>query len=210
MPTVAPPRAPLRAPGERSIFAGMADLDCVLLAAGASVRMGRWKPLLPWRGATVVEASAAAALSACSRVLLVVGHRGDELAGLFSGRPRLEVVPNAGYLAGLFSSIRAGVERVRSPRFFIALADMPLVRPELYLALLDEPEAEAVRPVYRGTPGHPVLLSARIIPLIREESEDSTMRNVLARVGCRDVPVDEPGAVLDLDEPADYDRLSRL
>ncbi len=36
------------------------------------------------------------------------------------------------------------------------------------------------------------------------------MRNVLARVECRDVPVDDPGAVLDLDEPDDYDRLSRL
>jgi len=187
----------------------VADVDCLLLAAGASVRMGRWKPLLPWRGATVVEASVAAALGACSRVLLVVGHRGDELGRLFAGRERVEVVPNAGYLAGLFSSIRTGVERVRSSRFFIALADMPLVRPELYLALLGAPEADAVRPVYRGTPGHPVLLSARVIPLIRAESEDSTMRNVLARVECRDVPVDESGAVLDLDEPADYDRLSR-
>ncbi len=188
----------------------MADVDCLLLAAGASSRMGRWKPVLPWRGATVVEASAAAALAACSRVLLVVGHRGDELVRLFAGRERVEAVPNPRYIAGLFSSIRAGIERVRSERFFVALADMPLVSPDLYLRLLGEPQADAVRPVYRGTRGHPVLLSARVIPLIRDESEDSTLRNVLARVECRDVPVDDPGAVLDLDLPDDYDRLSRL
>ncbi len=170
--------------------------------------MGRWKPVLPWHGATVVEASAAAALAACSRVLLVVGHRGDELARLFAGRERVEVVPNPSYMAGLFSSIRAGVERVRSQRFFVALADMPLVSAGLYLRLLAEPEADAVRPVYRGARGHPVLLSSRMIPLIRAESEDSTMRDVLARVQCRDVPVDDPGSVLDLDLPEDYDRHS--
>jgi len=172
--------------------------------------MGQWKLLLPWRGTTVIEASAAAALEACSRVLLVVGHRGDELERLFAATKLVEVVRNPDHAAGLFSSVRAGVLRVRSQRFFVALGDMPLAGPQLYRRLVDEPSAAALRPVYRGTRGHPVLLDSALIPLILAEPAESTMRNVLARVEARDVPVEDAGAVLDLDEPADYERLSRM
>jgi molybdenum cofactor cytidylyltransferase len=183
-------------------------VDCLLLAAGASTRMGRWKMLLPWRGSTVVEAAAAAALGGCSRVLLVIGYRGEELERVFAGHTGVEVVWNRGYERGLFSSIQAGVARVRTPRFFVALADMPMVASGVYRQLLQSPPAAAARPVHAGRPGHPVLLSAAMIPLILAEPPGSTMRNVLARVERREVEVSDAGVVLDLDEPGDYDRFS--
>jgi molybdenum cofactor cytidylyltransferase len=186
----------------------VAEVDCLLLAAGSSSRMGRWKMLLPWRGSTVVETAAVAALEHCSRLLLVVGHRGDELARLFAGRDRVEVVWNRDHERGLFSSIRAGVAGVGTARFFVALGDMPMVDPRIYRRLLEAPPAPVLRPAYLGRRGHPVLLSAQMIPLILAEPPESTMRNVLARVDGRDMDVQDAGVVLDLDEPADYERLS--
>jgi molybdenum cofactor cytidylyltransferase len=203
-----PARAALADAAAAAYARAVADIDCVLLAAGASSRMGRYKPLLPWRGTTVVETSAAAALAVASRVLLVVGYRGDELAALFAGRARVEIVPNPDYAAGLFSSVQAGVRRVRTSRFFVALADMPLVTPGLYERLLAEPPAPAVRPLYDGTRGHPVLLDASMIAPILAEPVTGMMRNVIARVAARDMAVDDPAALLDLDEPADYERLA--
>ncbi len=183
-------------------------MDCVLLAAGASTRMGRLKMLLPWRGSTVVEAAAAAALGACSRLLVVVGHRGEELARLFAGRDRVEIVRNPGWERGLFSSVRAGVAAVRSERFFVALGDMPLVGSAVYRSLLAAPPAPAVHPLYGDRRGHPVLLAAEMIPRILAEPPDSTLRAVLERVEGREVAVDDAGTLLDLDVPADYERLA--
>lgn len=171
--------------------------------------MGRWKMLLPWRGSTVVEAAAAAALDACSRLIVVVGHRGEELAGVFAARDRVEIVRNPDWERGLFSSVRAGAAAVRSERFFVALGDMPLVGSPVYRSLLAAPPAPAVHPLYRGRRGHPVLLAAAVIPRILAAPLESNLGCVLQGVEGRDVVVDDPGTQLDLDEPADYERLAR-
>jgi molybdenum cofactor cytidylyltransferase len=132
-------------------MAGAPGYDCLLLAAGESTRMGEWKLLLPWRGATVVEWSVRHALGFCRRVLLVTGHRSRELQALFTGWPAVEPVENREYRRGLLSSIQAGATRVESERFFIALGDMPLVGEAIYRLLAERlPAAGCPSPPARG------------------------------------------------------------
>ncbi len=92
---------------------------------------------LPCSGSTIVECSVQNALESCSRVILVSGYRGDELARLFAGRERVLVVHNADYELGMFSSVQCGVTRVNTERFFLALGDMPLVAAAVYKILLE-------------------------------------------------------------------------
>ncbi|MFP4179208.1 MAG: NTP transferase domain-containing protein [Spirochaetaceae bacterium] len=202
------------------------SIDCIMPAAGLSSRMGVWKPLLPYRGTTLVEKSVSRALEFCSRVILVTGHRGDELEELFDKRsedhrgypeePRVVCVRNRDYGRGMFSSIQTGAGAVEAPLFFIALADMPELPLEVYQLLFrhivetDTAEGnpslsplEVVRPLYRGNPAHPVLCRRRVAETILSEPPESNMQNVMKHRRLLEIEVDRPECLYDVDTGED-------
>jgi molybdenum cofactor cytidylyltransferase len=66
----------------------MSGVTGIVLAAGASERMGESKLLLPYRGATVLDATiAAVTASAVDRVIVVTGARAKEVETLISSSP---------------------------------------------------------------------------------------------------------------------------
>lgn len=72
------------------------------------------KMTLPCSGSTIVECSVQIALESCSRVILVSGYRGKELARLFVGRDRVLVVHNSDYELDMFSSVQCAHRPQRS------------------------------------------------------------------------------------------------
>ena len=181
--------------------------DCVMLAAGESVRMSGWKLLLPVRGETLIERSVNGALAACGKVFLVTGYRHGEIENLFDGEERVIPVCNPGYEEGMFSSIRAGASRVETERFFVALGDMPSVGKKVYEKLLSYGNVPAVIPKYGGKKGHPVLLSAAVREIILSLGPGHTLRDALARVETLAVPVDTGAVLVDIDDKKDYENL---
>ncbi|MBT3257655.1 MAG: nucleotidyltransferase family protein [Deltaproteobacteria bacterium] len=105
----------------------------ILLAAGASTRMGSLKQLMSVAGMTLVERSLTAALeSRLDRLVLVLGHRAREIEralGAVSRDPRLTIVHNRYYREGISSSLVAGVEEIAPSHDhgMILLADMPFI-----------------------------------------------------------------------------------
>jgi molybdenum cofactor cytidylyltransferase len=182
----------------------MEACDCVLLAAGLSSRTTTWKMLLPCGDGTLLEASVAAALQACARVIVVAGYRAGEIAGLFRGRDRVEVAVNARFEEGMLSSVQCGAAAVRTPRFFLALADMPLVAPDTYRRLLEAPAVDAVIPKFRGKKGHPLLLTAEVARAAAAASTGRTLRDVLAGFATLLLPVEDPHVLHDIDTDQDY------
>ena len=196
-------------------------IDCIIPAAGASTRMGDWKPLLPFGGSTIVETTVAAALAARVeggiRVLLVAGYRGNELHGLFGGRPGVVVVDNPRWEAGLLGSIQAALPYVSSDRFFIVHADMPLV-PSSAFGLLCEADARGPLPQreapagvpllasFRGEAGHPVLVPAALIGEILGLDPALRLRPFLMERGGRLVDCGTSAVLADLDSRLDYEK----
>jgi molybdenum cofactor cytidylyltransferase len=178
--------------------------DCVLLAAGGSTRMGRWKMLLPVEGQPMVARCAGTALRVCGRLIVVAGFRAQELEELFRGWKRVEVTVNDGYREGMLSSVRCGFRLVRGERFFLALGDMPLVAAATYRQLLAFPAAEAVIPKYHGKKGHPLLLGRSVGERVLGAAAACTLREVLAQVPTLSVPVEDPFILQDVDTPVDY------
>ena len=85
----------------------------IILAAGSSSRMGRPKQLLSFREQTVIECIVDSALnSSLCKVVVVLGHRAEELRPLLTGRD-VTVVLNSDYKRGQSSSIQAGLAAVR-------------------------------------------------------------------------------------------------
>jgi len=179
-------------------------VDCIIAAAGSSARMGRWKPVLPFGKGTIVQTVVAAALQACSRVVLVTGYRGTELASLFKEDPRVLPVVNEAWQQGMFSSIRLGVSRVRTSRFFVTLADMPWITAAVYAALLRHEETDVVFPVRGGMLGHPVLFSERVKGAIAAaDPESGSMRAVVESFHVSEVQWRDDSILRDIDTEAD-------
>jgi molybdenum cofactor cytidylyltransferase len=181
--------------------------DCVLLAAGLSSRTSGWKMLLPCGEVTMVEASVAAASAASTRVIVVAGHRAEELVSLFRGRQGVQVAVNPRFEQGMLSSVARGAAEVRTPRFFLALADMPLVSPQTYRLLLQAPTVDAVIPKFRGKKGHPLLLTAAVARAVAAASPGQTLRDVLAAFSTLLLPVEDPHVLHDVDTDRDYGEL---
>ncbi len=180
-------------------------------AAGESKRMGDWKLLLPIGAETIVERSVRNALGFCRRVILVVGHRGDELVERFAAWPQVATIANPEYPFGMFSSIRRGVREVVTDRFFVALADMPLIPSSVFslLASQEAPDEAVVRPFFRDRKGHPVLLPKSAIDKILRFDNSHSMREVLRELPLYRTQTEHEGVVRDIDSPGEYRSLYR-
>ncbi len=188
--------------------------DCVIPAAGASSRMGDWKPGLPFRGGTLLSAAAALALEAGCRVLVVAGRDADSVPGALGGlAQQVEIVLNPAWAEGMTGSLQAGMARVGSSRFFVLPADMPFVPARVFRALVREADARTcaglpelpVFPTFRGEPGHPVLIPASLIPEAQGLPRNSRFKDFLETLGPVYLEVGDPGIRTDLDTRQEYE-----
>jgi molybdenum cofactor cytidylyltransferase len=177
--------------------------------------MDTWKMTLPWGQSTIIEHSVRTALVVCTRVVLVVGYRAEQLIDIFGEWPQVEVVRNERYESGMFSSVQRAAQAAGEHAFFLALADMPGVSAAVYERLLEwsmkltpvfspSRSAYAVIPKFRGKKGHPLLLSSQMRDKILQTDAGKTLRDVLAEVPTMVVPVQQQAVLQDIDTPADY------
>ena len=193
----------------------------VLLAAGASRRMGRPKLDLAFGGETMLSRSLRNLLAAgLDRVLVVVASGSEARSELYepfeADVKRVEVVVNPRSNDGLASSLRCGLERLPEETrvVLVALADKPLVKPETIRTLtatFDEAGARIAHPVYRGEQGHPVLFVAELVEELLTLAGDHGGKSLLARHHDEvlEIPVEDPGVYVDIDTPEDYEKARR-
>ncbi len=183
----------------------MADAECVIPAAGRSQRMGDLKPLLPFRGSTMIETVVRNALEACARVVLVTGHRAGEIERLFAADGRVALVRNPEWEVGMFSSIRCALPLVGADRFFVTPGDMPFIEPAVYRALLESGPAQAIFPVFKGIRGHPVLFSVEVREAVRNaDPATGRMREIARGLDCREVEWPDDSILRDIDTKEQY------
>ena len=142
----------------------MGPVSGVILAAGASTRLGRPKQTLELWGKPVLQHVVDAAAGArLSEVIVVLGHRAGAIAGALDLPPRTRLVENPDYAAGQSTSLRAGLDACdrASEAAAILLGDQPGITAgmidEVVAAYLGG-DVRVVRAVFEGTPGHPVVV----------------------------------------------------
>ena len=191
--------------------AAQKKVGAVVAAAGLSSRMGAFKPLLPFDGATVIERCIANLRAAGAEELVVVtGHRAEELASQLEGSG-VTLVHNPAYAeTQMFDSLRLGLRALPPDCAAVLLTpgDVPLVRPETVRALLDA-EGGFVCPVCGGRRGHPAALDAKYIPALLDYGGEGGLRGAVAALGIptAEVETDDAGMLRDLDTPEDYRQL---
>jgi molybdenum cofactor cytidylyltransferase len=194
-------------PGQRRTVAA------VVLAAGASTRMGRNKLLLELDGETLVRRAARAAAEAgVDRVVVVLGHDEQRIRRALEGLP-CEIVVNPDHARGAGTSLRAGLRKTAADAdaIVIVLADMPFVTAGMIAALVGryrERGAPLVVSHYGDVQAPPTLCDrALFAELLAMDDEHCGKPVVRAHREEAEVVSWPASALQDIDVPADYDSL---
>ncbi|MEE8585565.1 MAG: nucleotidyltransferase family protein [Acidobacteriota bacterium] len=190
-----------------------ASVAVIVLAAGASRRMGRPKQLLRLEGTTLLHHAVRSALeSGCRPVVVVLGCRAGEIAPQMEGFA-VTVAVNQAWQEGMSTSIRAGLEALQKgsappPAVIIMTCDQPAVDGQL-LDLLAGRHRRSGSPIvacrYKGTLGVPALFAAPLYPQLLALQGDEGARPILRR-NVRQIEVVEfPDGKYDIDRPADLE-----
>jgi molybdenum cofactor cytidylyltransferase len=177
----------------------------LVLAAGGSRRLGQPKQLLPFRGATLLDAVMQTA-RACpfDQLVVAVGGASDDVrSGVdLSGA---EVVVNAAFGSGCSSSIAAAMEVVDADVLVLLLGDMPGVTDATVRALLESRGGAGLAVCrYDDGVGHPFAFASSVFGELRALHGDKAVWKLLDARGATEVRVggDVP---LDVDTWADYE-----
>ena len=145
--------------------------------------------------------------------MVVVSEDGREIASVaeaFAAR----VVVNRDRAGDMASSIRAGRDALDDgfSGVIVALCDYPLVASstvEVLLCLHTFFPDGIITPKHQDSRGHPLLFARAILD---ELGAGMTLRDVMRREPARvyEVPVDDPGILIDMDTPEDYARINTL
>lgn len=189
------------------------NIAAVILAAGMSTRMeGRLKQLLPF-GADerpLIEVVVSRVVAQVDRVIVVLGHRADEISPLL-GDYRAELVINEQYEHGMITSVQCGIRAAGDARgYLICLGDQPGLGDKTLALVLEH--VRRMRkgiaiPVCDGRRGHPIYLTNHYRTEILGLPLDLGLNAVTGAhpAETEQIQVPDESILIDVDTPQEYD-----
>lgn len=192
-------------------------IPAIVLAAGASSRMGRPKALLRTGDRTFVRAilDTLRAAGVTDAAVVVRSGSADVIAEIGAsgfGRAVLNPRPDEGQLSSLLTGLDA-VAREGVDAVLVTLVDVPLIGAEAVRTLIARArasDAAVLRAVHAGRHGHPVIFKRTVFDALRRADPAIGAKAVLRDWPPEDVEVSDPGVVEDVDTPADYTRVVEM
>ena len=186
-------------------------IGIVILAAGASRRMGKAKQLLPFEGESLIRRICHTALeTGCHPVVVVLGARNEQI------RPELMELPvdiaiNKEWETGMGTSVRTGIEHLLQlqPALDAALfllVDQPYVTTNLLLSIIEKyrkTDHSLVVSDYGDTLGVPALFDKNLFAGLQQIEGDKGARALIKRYRNQLTTVSFPGGSIDWDTPED-------
>lgn len=141
----------------------------IVLAAGASRRLGRPKQLVLYRGRPLLQAVVDAVTSwPVHKIVVVLGSNADDVLDAVEFREAIVAI-NEDWEEGIASSLRVGLDILGRDaaveRTFVVLGDQPEIPaevPELLVEAAEWSDRPAIVPVYRYERANPVLFDRRV------------------------------------------------
>lgn len=200
-----------------------ASLCGVILAAGASTRMGTDKALLPWppsnkTGGTLLSEAIQAFLPYNDLVIVVAGRNVAQVMPPSKANSAVVVV-NPQPERGQFSSLQCGLQETLNrdcDAAIITLVDKPPVKASTLEKLRLEFDFAlakgkwAVVPEFGGRHGHPIIIGRQMIEAFLKAPVTANAREIqhLHQARIQYVAVDDPGTTMNLNTPDDYAQLA--
>ena len=191
----------------------MTRITGIVLAAGASTRLGEPKQLVEHEGVPLVRRAMIAAREAgADPVIVVLGSHAQHIAAALENLEGMHIVLNARWQTGMASSLARGLEAaIDSDGALIMLADQPLVDSGVLRTLMDAfgPAKRIIASAYAGTLGVPIVVGKEHFgELMQLEGDRGAGPWLRTASGVTAIPV--AGANLDIDVAEDVARLRLL
>ena len=186
----------------------------IILAAGASSRMGTPKALLDYRGETFVGRLVRVLGTSCNPVIVVLGYHADVIRRQVPATATIVINPDPS--RGQLSSLQTGLAALPADAdgFAFIPVDSPAVAEDTVAKLARtferrSPSTLFVIPRQSGKRGHPVIAARSIAVEILALPPTAEAREVVhAHVDRTEyVDVDDAGIFTDVDDPEAYRQL---
>ena len=189
-------------------------VPAILLAAGASTRLGQPKQLLrlpAFGGETLLDhAVALARASGTAPIFVVLGAHAEEII-LECELLDCILIRNEAWAEGMASSLRVGIAAVlehapAASGAMVLVCDQPGLSAEHLVRLLDANKVDGNRIAasrYAGRIGVPAIFPRELFPALLQLHGDRGARALLQQPGAAVHAIDFPGGELDLDSPED-------
>lgn len=189
----------------------MKKTGAVIVAAGLSSRMKAFKPSLPFGDSTVANHTISKLKKLnIDPITVVVGHKSDELKkSIFYDDIRY--VKNEKYSeTQMFDSVVLGVKDIMNlcDRIMIMPMDLPAILEETLIKVLSI-DAELVRTIFNGKPGHPIIVTNDFAKSLSNYSGKDGLRGAMEAYSSpiTNVDVDDEAVYFDIDTPEEYSEL---
>ncbi len=189
------------------------NIAIIILAAGASSRMGRTKQLLAWEGTTLLGHAIRTAKDSVARsVIVVLGAHAQSIRKAIKGD--VEILENSSWKSGLGSSIACGTEflvkHTKAEGVLIMLADQPLVETSYLnsmMAVFNTEQKGIIATAYPHSLGVPALFAASYFGQLVQLADDQGAKKIIDKHDA-DVLVLKPGnKMVDIDTKREYENL---
>ncbi len=190
---------------------GRKGLAGLVLAAGASIRLGQPKQLVTIDGQSLLQHAVDKCLPVCPLGVTVVTGAGREVMSETLRGKSVLIAHNSAWRDGLASSIIAGIAAIPadSQAVLLMLCDQPnLSTAELaqLVSVWARHSDQVVASRFGGTFGAPAIFPRPVFPMLEALRGDRGAKPVIEQLA-NSILVDVPGAELDIDRPEDLDRL---
>jgi molybdenum cofactor cytidylyltransferase len=186
----------------------MTHISVLLLAAGASSRLGQPKQLLPWKGKTLLRHFAEIALALDPRATVVIGSMAERMQQEINGLP-IQVAHNPEWESGMASSLRIGMRYCLMPDtegIMVILCDQVYVNEELLRHIrqtfLDK-RPLGVCTAYAGQLGVPALFDKKLFPQLESLTGDQGARTLIRQHKDQLLSIPFDQGAFDIDTPQD-------
>lgn len=183
----------------------------IILAGGASRRMGAPKALLDFRGETFLDRLIRLFSSAVDPVIVVVGHHGDQIRAGIKRAADVSFIVNPDPERGMLSSLQCGLAAL--PSGTEAVLFTPVDHPHIETSTLEQLIARLLAdrslvaiPTYNARHGHPVAVTRPVIDELRALPVSAQASDVIHRYAGQTsyVEVGDPAVLADVDNQKDY------
>lgn len=196
--------------------ASPARIVTVIPAAGHSRRMGQPKWLLPWGKTTILGELLRVLHEAGLSETYVITRQEDVLLQEAVRKEGATPLLPPCDPPDMRSSVEFGLQHLLTTpsttppdAWLLIPSDHPLVSRETLRLLLSQRQGgreEILVPTYQGKRGHPTLFDWSIAQEVTQLPPDTGLNRIVRAKSerVREIPVDDPGAIADLDTPEDY------
>jgi molybdenum cofactor cytidylyltransferase len=193
----------------------MSTIGLMILAAGASTRMGSPKQLLPFQGRSLLRYMAEVAIAACCNpVVVVLGSQTERMTLEVDGLV-LDIVENQQWADGMGTSIAAGMTALTAinqtlEAVVIVLCDQPFVSASLInqlVASYRSTQRPIIASAYANTIGVPALFDRSLFTELIGMKANIGAKYLIKQHAEKVFQVSFPKGAIDLDTPAQYQQL---